>query len=80
MVISVNRDVPNPNPVWTYNVMRYFVLAATPSVPGTGAGAGAAPDSPKARKSPEKISLGIFKNQIPRKLLGAKSFLLSRHG
>jgi hypothetical protein len=55
--------------------MRYFVLAATSSVAGTGAGA--ATDSPKARKSPEKISLGIFKNQIPRKLLGAKPFLMS---
>lgn len=74
--VSKNRGVLNPNPVWTYNVMRYLVLAATPSVPG--AGAGAVTDSPKAkRKSPEKISLCIFKNQIPRKLLGVKPFLMS---
>lgn len=55
--------------------MRYFVLAGNLSVPG--AGAGAATDSLKAKKSPENISLCIFKSQIPRKLLGAKPFLMN---
>lgn len=48
------------------------MLEGSPLLP-----AAAATNSPRAKKSPENISLYIFKSQIPRKLFGAKPFLMN---